>query len=347
MLPLTRRGFDLGQTGSSKPTTENPEYWNQGYAILLPGAVKQPLSAHQADLDQTENLVTALLEGEELDLIMDAPPYQQRLSSQFAPMGSMVNEGDDQEIDTLLFDAIQADDVVAEDLWMKVSWLSFYETDASLRFRFSFGVDLEEDVAADPVRQGYAAELATAVFPESAAITHNEALTQTICDIVQCQQFDLVERIVYFNGPDGGAYLHHDLERGHAGVVYAQLSGETYWLALPKFKLVQEIQTFITQKTLPDSLSSKAQATLQKLGRDAEQIAVALDSFAHSELIHLINETEAFVQHLIQAGYAFHVRTGDAILLPQADQHTCCWHTVFCLGEEMGQALSFAIRRQD
>ena len=346
MLPLTRRGFDLGHTHATTPTT-NPDHWNQGYAVLLPGAVAQQLASHADDLAQTEALVTALLDGDELDAILDAPPYQPRLGAQFAPMGSMVNEGDDQEIDTLLYDAIQGEDTMAEDLWMKVSWLSFYDTDASLRFRFSFGVDLEEDVAADPARQRYAAELATAVFPESTAITHNAALSQKIRDIVQCQDFELVERIVYFNGPDGGAYLHHDLERGHAGVVYAQLSGETYWLALPKFKLVQEIQTFITQKALPDSLPSKAKATLQKLGRDAEQIAAALDSFAHSEMIHLINETEAFVQHLIAAGYGFHVRTGDAILLPQADQTTCCWHTVFCVGDEMGQALSFAIRQQD
>ncbi|GHA07106.1 hypothetical protein GCM10008090_16060 [Arenicella chitinivorans] len=325
----------------------NPDHWNQGYAVLLPRAVVQHLASHASDLAQTEALVTALLEGDELDAILDALPYQQRLGAQFAPMGSMVNEGDDQEIDTLLYDAIQGEDTVAEDLWMKVSWLSFYDADASLRFRFSFGVDLEEDVAADPVRQRYAAELATAVFPESAAITNNLALSQTIRDIVQCQRFELVERIVYFNGPDGGAYLHHDLERGHAGVVYAQLSGETYWLALPKFQLVQEIQSFITQQALPDTLTSEAQATLRDLSRDAEQIATALDSFAHTELIHLINETEAFVQHLIQAGYGFHVRTGDVILLPQADQNSCCWHTVFCLGEEMGQALSFAIRRQD
>ena len=52
-----------------------------------------------------------------------------------------MNEGDDQEIETVLFDALDNGEVVAEDLWAKVSWLSFFEEDSSLRVRFSFGMD--------------------------------------------------------------------------------------------------------------------------------------------------------------------------------------------------------------
>ena len=75
-----------------------------------------------------------------------------------------------------------------------------------------------------------------------------------------------------------------------------------------------------------------------------DRLSHALNSFAHNELIHLINETEEFTQHLIEKGHSQTLEAGDVILLPQKDQNTCCWHSVFCLGEEMGQALSFAIK---
>jgi len=32
------------------------------------------------------------------------------------------------------------------------------------------------------------------------------------------------------------------------------------------------------------------------------------------------------------------------ILLPQASMDDCAWHSVFCVGDEAGEALSFAIK---
>ena len=128
---------------------------------------------------------------------------------------------------------------------MKASWLSFYEGDASLRFRFSFGVDFVEDVAADQNRQHYAALLTEAVSPESKIITDNQQLKHTLSQTLGSEEFRFVERIIYFNSASGGAYLHHDRERGHAGVVYAQLTGQTLWLALPQQALIDEINLFV------------------------------------------------------------------------------------------------------
>jgi len=197
------------------------------------------------------------------------------------------------------------------------------------------------------MRQQYSAQLAEAVFPESAIITENADLLEKLRKLLNSQQVNFVERIVYFNAPQGGAYLHHDRERGHAGVVYAQLSGSTFWLALPRKALVEEVMTFISrcqQSTWPESIDLNMQGELSQLSNDEVSITRELESFANTILIHLINETEAFVQQLIANGHSRQLESGDMLLLPQETDDSCCWHSVFTVGENAGQALSFAIR---
>ena len=174
----------------------------------------------------------------------------------------------------------------AEDLWLKASWLSFNEDDASLRFRFSFGIDLEEDVAADPYRQQLGGELTDAVFPESAIITNNVELEKKLKKILGSDGVSFVERIIYFNAPNGGAYLHHDLERGHAGVVFAQLTGSTFWLALPKETLIEEIIHFSQTHSWPDSLTQEMKSEMDKLANNRSQLCAQLDSFSNDSLVH-------------------------------------------------------------
>jgi len=253
----------------------------------------------------------------------------------------------DQEIETVLFDVMENDELIAEDLWVKASWLSFYEEDASLRFRFSFGVDLHEDVAADVLRQSYSALLAEAVFPESSIITKNSELNKQLFAILACDEAKFVERIVYFNAPEGGAYLHHDRERGHAGVVYAQLSGRTFWLALPRVDLIKEIIDFVANcknEGWPASIDTTMQNELIALSNNPASLTDELESFSNTTLIHTMNETEAFVQQLIRNGHSRQLQAGDMLLLPQETADKCCWHSVFTIGEETGEALSFAIR---
>jgi len=351
MTTLQRRGFDLGPTSSKlRSSTDNPaERWAQGLPITLEGQLTTRLSKSDQieNRTQTEHLVISLLESKECATLLSQPPYADRLAQGFDCLGSAYNQGDEQEIDMLMFDAHDNGCAVAEDLWMKISWLSFYPEDASLRFRFSFGVDHAEDVAADKKRQHYAGLLADAIFPESALITENNHLQALITDLLNSPTIAFVERIVYFNGPDGGAYLHHDLERGHAGVVFAQLSGTTYWLALPKYELLEAIRQFVNIGNWPDSITLDMQRELQTLTRSDNELISALDSFTNDTLIHLINETQSFVQFLIQRGHGYTLHAGDVILLPQTNQKNCCWHSVFCLGDEMGQGLSFAIRSDD
>ena len=66
--------------------------------------------------------------------------------------------------------------------------------------------------ASDQRRQHYAALLCDVIFPESSIVTENEPLHRSLKSIIGCEQLNFVERIVYFNAPQGGAYLHHDLE---------------------------------------------------------------------------------------------------------------------------------------
>ncbi len=347
---LNRRGYHLGELSCHSVCSSNDKlnYWQQGKPILLQRICLPQLAEHSENIKQSHSLYLAILNDKECDPILAQPPYSNRLNHHFESLGSSVNEGDDQEIETVLFDAVEKEGILAEDLWMKISWLSFYEEDASLRFRFSFGIDNIEDVAADKQRQHYAALLTDAVFPESCLITQHKQLIQRLQEILVCDSLNFVERIVYFNSPDGGAYFHHDRERGHAGVVYAQLSGSTFWLALPKQTLMQEITFFVKQSNSngiwPKTIDSTMQNELNKLAPNSEKLSSELESFSNSTLIHLINETEPFVQQLIKNGHGRIVQSGDVLLLPQETDLTCCWHSVFCLGEETGEALSFAVR---
>lgn len=322
--------------------------WLQGNPVLLRKLCQPQLDHYAADLAQSDSLYRSILAGQECNSILGTQPYATRLERHFEPLGGCVNEADEQEIETLIFDAITEGGPAVEDLWIKISWLSFYAEDTSVRFRFSFGEDYVEDVAADRVRQHYAAVLSDAVFPESRLITDNPRLIAQLKLLLSTEQVYFVERIIYFNAPQGGAYLHHDRERGHVGVVYAQLSGATFWLALNKRSLLREIITFISHcnetNLWPEDINCSYQHRLSALASNPERLSVELESFANDDLIHLINEERAFIQQLIANGHGRTVKSGDVLLLPQDTELDCCWHTVFSLGQESGQALSFAIR---
>lgn len=344
--PLNRRGYFLGNTSNFSNCSNDLERWHQGLPVLLKGQCTGALFQQKTNIEQTEVLVRNILEENDCDSVLAETPYIERLVPKFESLGSTFNEGDSQEIEMVMFDVMDGDTITAEDLWLKASWLSFHEDDVSLRFRFSFGID-QQHVAADPHRQQLAAELTDAIFPESSIITENTDLTEKLELLLSSNRVNFVERIIYFNGPNGGAYLHHDLERGHAGVVFAQLTGRTFWLALPKKTLIEEIIRFSKAHSWPESLTLEMRDEMSNLIGDRSYLSEQLDSFANSSLIHLINETEAFVQFLIGRGHSTQLEPGDVLLLPQATEKTCCWHSVFNLGDEMGEALSFAIRAAD
>ena len=143
MTDLIRRGFHLGAFNASaaQSTVTNValnERWQQGLPVLLAKAIEPALPAYRQSITHSEQLYQHILQAKPVDELLDADYYASRWSDQFESLGSGVNQGDAQEMETVYFDAIQDDEIVAEDLWLKVSRLSFHPDDQSLRFRFSF-----------------------------------------------------------------------------------------------------------------------------------------------------------------------------------------------------------------
>lgn len=350
---LSQRDSRLGWIGERlRPEMPLPAEariaWQAAQPILLPGLVASAIPAQREYIAEAATLMQAVLNGADCEEMLAQKPYAARLAPRFELLGSNFDEGDPQEIVKIEFDVMADGAVIAENLWVKLSWLSYSEYDASLRFRFSFGMENYEDVAADPERQTYAATLTEALFPESAVISADPRLASFLRDLLQAKDFVYVERIVYFNAPEGGAQFHNDVERGHLGVVFAQLTGRTAWLALSTEQLLDELQSFLARAdaAMRDVIRDvKTRAKLIALASDRTALADYMNIRDNDPLEQLINRTPAFVQCLIERGHAYLLNPGDVILLPQHDAAHCAWHAVYCLDDEPGEALSFAIRR--
>ncbi len=346
--PLRRRGYRLGWiraagTASLPAVDAVARAWKTDAAVVLPGIID--VASLADEIRAARQLMERTLAGEELADIFAAEPYRLRL--QDLPLVSVsAEEHDEQGIEKLYFDAEQHGELLAESLWCKASWLSFHEEDASLRFRFSFGMEGFEDVAADPLRQQWAGRLCDAIFPESRAITENPDI-QTCLRAALDAEPAFVERIVYFNAPNGGAQMHHDVERGHAGVVFAQLSGATFWLALAKPTLMDELADFVASRpdavaeVLPDAQDRRRLAGLVD---DRPALSDYMEEADHELVEAIMDRSPAFTGHLVERGHAHLLQAGDALLMPQRDLDRCVWHSVFCIGDEPGEGLSFAVR---
>lgn len=337
---LQRRGFDLGTVNI--PSMQEPpskqriiEAWKNDKAITVPAIAKQDILLQDSHIQTAHRMMESMLDGAELAGIFEEESINQRLSPEFALLASSSEDHDEQGIEKVYFDVEKDGELSAEDLWCKASWLSFHDEDASLRFRFSFGMEGFEDVAADPDRQVWAGELCERIFPESSIITKNIDTLNVLQEILG-NKAQFVERIVYFNSPNGGAQFHHDVERGHAGVVFAQLSGSTFWLALNKQTLMDEIIQYAGSHSVHDGLKD--------LIKNRAALSDYMEEQDHALIEELIDQNPDFIHHLIDKGYSHSLQAGDMLMLPQRDLDHCVWHTVFTLGDEPGEALSFAIR---
>lgn len=355
---LARRGYELGWVGLAtgqqrKSVQQESADWQRSNVVFWPGKLVELLPGYAADIDNAYNLYLSVLDGAGCAEVVEASPCRTELNAKFNLVSCSYDESDLQQIERLDFEPAGAQSTEEQDseVWMKASWLSYSEDDASLRFRFSFGLDGCEDVAADPYRQQLTSELAKIIFPESKIITENRILGGELEQLLDVDGIDFVERIVYFNAPDGGAQFHQDVERGHLGVIFAQLTGRTAWLALPKQQLIHEIITFLARDDalalLPKSLAKKHQTQLFKNRNDAAYLNQWLDQRDNDALDVFINQTPAFTRQLVNNGYAYILHPGDVLLLPQQSMDACAWHSVFCLDEEPGEALSFAMRKKD
>ncbi len=339
---LKRRDFELGwiyeHARFTTPDTQTiMQTWHDDVPVFLPGLAADAIKQHTDDIDQSRAFMEQILDGSHITSLLEQEPIASRLHPHFALVAASMEEHDMQGMEKAYFDVENAGEHIAADLWCKASWLSFHENDASLRFRFSFGMEGYEDVAADPVRQHWAGILCDRIFPESATITDHPGIITTLQGIFGANPA-FVERIVYFNAPNGGAQFHHDVERGHAGVIYAQLTGRTFWLALSKPKLMDAIFNFLTQGDI------NAWQELRQLVANRDALSAYMDEPDHEIVEALIDRDPTFIQYIIEQGHGFLLHPGDVLLMPQRDLDTCVWHTVFCLDDEPGEGLSFALR---
>ena len=327
---LRRRGVNLGwvKAGgvSDSDDEEGRRRWCHDEPVFLPQAVVIDTSV-EGFLSKTAGRVEAVLDGRPVEDVFAGVDRQ----GEFTAQAGFVDTGNDQEIVTVSFTSSD-DPEGRDDLWMKAAWLSFDDEDPSLRFRFSFGMDGYDDPGRDLRRQRSALRLCRQWFPEVSVVTESPTLKRRLTRILNISSMVFVEPIVYFNGPNGGAQFHHDVERGHLGVVYAQVTGRTFWLALNKDALMRHIAAFAA---LPAG---------REVRPFCDRLDEVLDGVLPEALEVLLNRTPAFVGQLVAAGHGFVLGPGDLLLLPQADRQRCVWHSVFCLGGIMGEGLSLAMR---
>jgi hypothetical protein len=329
-IALVRRGVHHGWVVKTAAEPPAPEDWRERWAaaepLFLRGAIRRRMAEHRRDIARTRALFESVRRGESFDTDVRE---RLRKHSEFEPAGTTVEVADAREIEKVYVNAKTAKGRV-RDLYAKLSWIAHDERDTSLRVRFSFGSEQLGDWLGDPVRAVAADRYCEAVFPESALLADDADLLARLRELVGAP-VRLSERILYSNAPGGGAVFHHDAEPRQLGVAYAQLAGETGWLALSRHSLAEE-------------LSAAARGT--RMARRAGTVEKALHCLENDEsdvLEQMLNSSAAFTRRLVERGAFYRLRAGDVLLLPSHKSGEAAWHSVFALGTRPSLALSFGV----
>ncbi len=245
-----------------------------------------------------------------------------------------------------------------DDLWMKASRLSTHPLDESLRLRVAFGRESDDDANPDRLRLRLVHELAERVLPSCSRV-HGDAPLRAKLEELAGAPLLLSQHIAYWNAPEGGALFHHDAfdeppEDRQLGVLYVQLAGCTAWLALTIQDLADRVREFaenldggdfpwIEEAVFADRLSWN---NLGRLLRRDDRLVRELALPGCGRLAQLVNQGPEFTGLLADAGHAWVLEPGDAILLPNAGLERTAMHSVFCASEEPTYGLSIALRRR-
>ncbi len=351
---LTRRGVDVGWVTADDESRQPPSAasiqanWKEAKGILLPGILLPMIPEYADAIRDALEIMKRVRNDESMVDILEEEAHMQRLAPDFDLLAAYHNENDPQELEKIVFDAVKSGEIHAEDIWLKVSCLSFHDEDDSIRFRFSYGAEMFKAHEEDNLRENLAADLAMRVFPECGVITKNPELNAIMADILGSDPV-YVERLIYSNAPNGGAQFHQDVELGHIGVIYAQLHGSTGWIVLPKEELLGAVQTFVNDTSNTDVLTAllpeaAQQQELKQLVEDRKALSARFEAEDQGVLEILLNQSPGFTKMLIDAGWGFILGPGDVMLLPHESTEHCAWHTVFCLDDYPGHSLSFAVR---
>lgn len=319
-VPLDRRGFHYGFVSIQKNETRDggEESWRASEPIYLQKAGAAAVKKSQSAIEDTLQLFDAARAGESF---FDAMRERIHHSKNLQIAGAATDLADPREIEKV-FAAIRGKGAGARDLYAKLSWIAHDRRDPSLRIRFSFGSERMQDWTRSPRRAAFADAYAEATFPECAVITKNRPLVARIERYIH-KKIRFSERILYNNAPGGGAVFHHDAEPSQLGVAYAQLAGETAWLAVPK-------------RTLAGLLATR-------LRRAPAAILKQLDRHGDAKLEKLLNRSRDLVRELVERGHFYHLHAGDILLLPSSGPDDVAWHSVFATGTRPSLSLSFGI----
>jgi hypothetical protein len=306
------------------------ELWAADRPIFLAGILAPELAAFRGELRRTLRLFEALRAGRLS--FQDEVRRRLRGRREFSPSGAVVDAGDPREIEKVFVDGMRGRRFAARGLYAKLSWIAHDERDLSLRIRFSFGSENELDWREETRRAPWADRYAAALFPECAVLAENARLARAIERLLG-RRARFSERIVYNNAPLGGAVFHHDCEPHQHGVVFGQLAGETAWLALPKRALARELAGHVAERA----------PALRGLAGTPGRALRALEREGDERIARILDRTPAFTRRLAARGALFHLRPGDALLLPNHGWDDTCWHSVFALGGTASLAHSYGI----
>jgi hypothetical protein len=304
------------------------ERWDEARPILLARAAAASVARLRPAIGRTLRLLERLRRGEEFSAALF-----RRLSPRgpFVRAGVSVDLGDPLEIEKVHVDAVGSDGRTrARDLFVKLSRVGSHPRDDSIRIRFSFGSERLGDWARGGARSLWADRLAEEAFPECSALARHGDLIRTIASLAG-RPVRFSERILYANAPRGGSSFHHDAEPGQLGVAYAQLSGETAWLAVRKRELAELLRSPLAPRALRRSAGTNESALRM------------LDDPDEPRLRRWLDDTPALTAALAARGALLLVAPGDVLLLPSHGPDDAAWHSVFGLGTRPGLALSFGI----
>jgi hypothetical protein len=352
-LSLKRRGVDHGDWLVLKPEAavqreDHPpevlldERWFEAKPILLPAFLNP-----QESEDQAGTRFQTLAGKKGLRAFMGQ--HIGRLGETFAPGSNMHLHETTRDLERIKLGADQ-------DLWAKLGKLSNHKTDSSLRLRFAFGKEGSDDASRDIERHRLVTEVAELLMPDARTMRTDPWLHERLQRWIGGPVLP-TQHIAYFNAPGGGALWHHDgfkepLEGGQRGVLYTQIAGRTAWLAMSIDELchlVREFLEYLGDGDLPwvrEKLAPKPAAfdRLVALVKRFPRLRRELARPGGGELSGLIHAAPEFTALCADAGHAFILGPGDALLLPNHGLEKTVMHTVFCASDIPTYAISTALR---
>ncbi len=274
--------------------------------------------------------------------------------------GTASNQPEDpRDVERVLFSQAHSTLAQAPNLWLKTGRLSDHPQDSSLRLRVSFGSEVEDDASRDEASHRAVTGLAEALLPGAPRIDLNPKVNALLAELAQ-EELTLTQHIAYWNAPEGGALLHHDAFGeadcgGQRGVLYTQLAGCTAWIALSANDLADRVEDYcefleaggadwVRKALWPDRRDfDRVQARI----RNREACLAELLKPGCGSFGPLVNLGPEFTSFLADAGHAFFLGPGDAVLMPSHSLSECTLHSVFCASDEMTYGISAALRGTD